>query len=80
MAPPGEDLVLLGDNLELLPGFDDGLFQLVYADPPFNTGRTQRRRTVSATADPAGDRVGFGGRRYATRVLGESSYADRYDD
>jgi len=80
VAPPGEDLVLLGDNLELLPGFDDGLFQLVYADPPFNTGRTQRRRTVSATADPDGDRVGFGGRRYATRVLGESSYADRYDD
>jgi site-specific DNA-methyltransferase (adenine-specific) len=80
VAPPGEDLVLLGDNLELLPGFDEGLFQLVYADPPFNTGRTQRRRTVSATADPDGDRVGFGGRRYATRVLGESSYADRYDD
>jgi site-specific DNA-methyltransferase (adenine-specific) len=80
VALPGEDLVLLGDNLELLPGFDDGLFQLVYADPPFNTGRTQRRRTVSATADPDGDRVGFGGRRYATRVLGESSYADRYGD
>jgi len=80
VAPPGEDLVLLGDNLELLPGFDDGLFELVYADPPFNTGRTQRRRTVSATADPDGDRVGFGGRRYATRLLGESSYADSYDD
>jgi len=80
VPPPGEDLVLLGDNLELLPGFDEGLFQLVYADPPFNTGRAQRRRTVSATADPGGDRVGFGGRRYATRVLGESSYADSYDD
>jgi site-specific DNA-methyltransferase (adenine-specific) len=80
VPPPGEDLVLLGDNLELLPGFDDGLFQLVYADPPFNTGRTQRRRTVSSVADPDGDRVGFGGRRYATRVLGESAYADRYDD
>jgi site-specific DNA-methyltransferase (adenine-specific) len=77
---PREDLVLLGDNLELLRGFDDGVFQLVYADPPFNTGRAQRRRTVSATADPEGDRVGFGGRRYATSVLGESSFEDSYDD
>ena len=80
MAPPGEDLVLLGDNLDLLTDFDDGFFQLVYADPPFNTGRAQRRRTLSTTADPDGDRVGFGGRRYATQVVSESAYADRYDD
>jgi site-specific DNA-methyltransferase (adenine-specific) len=80
VPPPREDLVLLGDNLELLPGFDDETFQLVYADPPFNTGRTQRRRTVSSTSDPEGDRVGFGGRRYATRLVGESSFEDSYDD
>jgi site-specific DNA-methyltransferase (adenine-specific) len=80
VPPSGEDLVLLGDNLELLPGFDDEAFQLVYADPPFNTGRTQRRRTVSSSADPEGDRIGFGGRRYATRLLGESSFEDSYDD
>ena len=80
MAPPGEDLVLLGDNLDLLTDLDDGFFQLVYADPPFNTGRAQRRRTLSTTADPDGDRVGFGGRRYATQVVSESAYADRYDD
>jgi site-specific DNA-methyltransferase (adenine-specific) len=77
---PSEDLVLLGDNLELLPGFDDGSFQLVYADPPFNTGRAQRRLTLATVADGNGDRVGFGGRRYATSVLGESSYADSFDD
>jgi site-specific DNA-methyltransferase (adenine-specific) len=77
---PSEDLVLLGDNLELLPDFDDGSFQLVYADPPFNTGRRQRRLTLATAADQEGDRVGFGGRRYATSVLGESSYADSFDD
>ncbi len=80
MASPGEDLVLLGDNLDVLADFDDGFFQLVYADPPFNTGRAQRRRTLATTADPDGDRVGFGGRRYATQVVSESAYADRYDD
>jgi site-specific DNA-methyltransferase (adenine-specific) len=77
---PTDDLVLLGDNLELLPGFDDGVFQLAYLDPPFNTGKVQRRRTLATTADPAGDRRGFQGRRYSTRLLGESSYRDEFDD
>jgi site-specific DNA-methyltransferase (adenine-specific) len=77
---PVEDLVLLGDNLELLPRFDDGFFQLAYLDPPFNTGRRQSRRTVSTVADPGGDRTGFQGRRYSTKVLGESAYDDEFDD
>jgi DNA modification methylase len=77
---PNENLVLLGDNLDVLPRFDDGCFQLVYADPPFNTGRRQRRLTLAAQASSEGDRTGFAGRRYATRVLGESSFADAFDD
>jgi site-specific DNA-methyltransferase (adenine-specific) len=80
VAAPTEDAIMLGDNLELLPGFDDGSFQLVYADPPFNTGKRQRRRTLATTASPDGDRVGFGGRRYATRLLAVSSYRDAFDD
>ncbi len=77
---PTEDLVLLGDNLELMPELDDGFFQLAYLDPPFNTGRKQRRRTLATVADAAGDRTGFQGRRYATEVVGESSYDDEFDD
>jgi DNA modification methylase len=80
VPPPRTDQVLLGDNLDVLPRFDDGSFQLVYADPPFNTGRRQRRLTLTTEARTDGDRTGFGGRRYSTRVLGESSFADRYDD
>jgi site-specific DNA-methyltransferase (adenine-specific) len=77
---PSEDLVLLGDNLELLPQLDDGIFQVAYLDPPFNTGRVQRRRTLTTVAADDGDRTGFQGRRYATSVLAESSYADEFDD
>jgi site-specific DNA-methyltransferase (adenine-specific) len=77
---PAEDLVLLGDNLELMPGLDEGLFQLAYLDPPFNTGKRQRRRALATVADPDGDRTGFQGRRYATRVVGESAYEDEFDD
>jgi site-specific DNA-methyltransferase (adenine-specific) len=69
-----------GDNHDVLPKLPDGTFQLIYIDPPFNTGGTRRRTTYTNTRDPEGHRVGFGGRRYATSILAESSYADSFDD
>jgi site-specific DNA-methyltransferase (adenine-specific) len=77
---PTQDEILLGDCLELLPCFVDGSFQLIYIDPLFNTGREQTRRTVQAVPDEHGDRTGFQGRRYTTRLLAESSYRDAFDD
>ena len=77
---PNEDEILLGDCLDVLPALADGSFGLVYLDPPFNTGREQRRRTLATVAAPDGDRTGFNGRRYATRLLTESSYRDSFDD
>ncbi len=72
--------IILGDNLEVLPRFEDGAFQLIYIDPPFNTGRTQTRRTLQTVPDEHGDRVGFQGRRFKTRLLAESSYGDAFED
>jgi site-specific DNA-methyltransferase (adenine-specific) len=79
---PEHDEILLGDNLPLLEELADGAFRLAYIDPPFNTGATQTRRTLATdAADGAGgDRTGFGGRRYTTRLLAESSYRDAFDD
>ncbi len=79
-AEPRGDQILEGENLALLPRFSDGLFQLVYIDPPFNTGRLQSRRSISTARDERGDRTGFQGRRYSTRLLAESSYRDSFDD
>ena len=75
-----DDEILLGDNLELLPRFQDGGFQLIYIDPPFNTGRRQQRRALRTEPDADGDRTGFGGRRYRTSELGRSGYDDSFDD
>ena len=74
------DQILLGENLELLPGFAGESFQLIYIDPPFNTGKAQVRKTLQAVPDESGDRTGFQGRRYRTRLLAESSYRDFFDD
>ncbi len=77
---PATDQVLLGDNMELLPGFPDESFQLVYIDPPFNTGKVQERRTVRAVRDGEGAHKGFNGVRYSTELLAQHSYRDEFDD
>jgi site-specific DNA-methyltransferase (adenine-specific) len=75
-----EDEIILGDNLEVLSRMEDGAFQLIYIDPPFNTGGSQTRKTLQTAPDASGDRTGFMGRRYKTRLLAESSYLDEFDD
>jgi site-specific DNA-methyltransferase (adenine-specific) len=76
-----DDLVVAGDNAGVLARLPDGLFDLIYMDPPFNTGRAQARRTLSVVADCAeGDRVGFGGRRYRSTLLQTLSYDDAFGD
>jgi site-specific DNA-methyltransferase (adenine-specific) len=69
-----------GDNLAVTRAFRDASFDLAYLDPPFNTGRPQARRRLRTVRDDAGDRVGFQGRRYRTTVVGESAFADAFDD
>jgi len=55
--------------------------KLVYIDPPFNTGKTQRRTQLRTVRDDAGgDRTGFGGQRYRTEQLSARGFADRFDD
>ncbi len=78
MTSAGE--IILADNLDVLPQLADGSFQLIYTDPPFNTGKTQSRSTLLTTHDSDGDRTGFGGRRYSTQLLARSSYRDEFED
>ncbi len=74
------DRIILGDNMDVLPGLPDACFQLICTDPPFNTGRAQRRTRLATVADPDGDRTGFGGRRYRTERLGEAAFDDVHED
>ena len=72
--------VLLGDNLDVLPGLAAGRFHLIYIDPPFNTGKTQTRTSLTTVRDPDGDRTGFQGERYRTTRLATHQYTDSFDD
>jgi site-specific DNA-methyltransferase (adenine-specific) len=75
-----DDLVIAGDNLPVLAALPEAAFDLVYMDPPFNTGRVQARRSLEVTADPEASRVGFGGRTYRHRLLSSLSYDDQFGD
>jgi site-specific DNA-methyltransferase (adenine-specific) len=73
--------VYLGDNLSILRSFPAESFELIYIDPPFNTGKAQTRtRIQTARDDQDGDRVGFSGKRYKTTEVGSSSFADSFDN
>ena len=78
--PDGPNLVIHGDNLEVVRRLPDASFQLIYLDPPFNTGRLQTRQSTKSVRSEHGSRVGFHGLNYETvkgRVLG---YNDEFVD
>jgi site-specific DNA-methyltransferase (adenine-specific) len=58
----------------------DGLAQLIYIDPPFNTGRRQERGQTSGKRVESGGRVGFKGQRYETIRSTVLSYDDEFAD
>lgn len=80
-APPAAAIVL-GDNLTVTATLPDASARLIYLDPPFNTGRTQRLQQISTTRTPdgTGSRVGFKGRSYETVKGALTRYDDTFAD
>ncbi len=72
--------IYFGDNLTHLQTLPSASINLIYIDPPFNTGKTQSRTQIKTERTAEGDRVGFGGNRYETIKLGERAYHDRFSD
>ena len=72
--------IYLGENFSILKSMPSESVDLIYIDPPFNTGKEQARRSIRVTRDDEGDRVGFGGQSYSTELLNERAYDDCFDD
>ena len=77
--PPSLD-IYFGDSLPILKEFPDESFDLIYIDPPFNTGKVQSRTRIRTVRDENGDRTGFQGKRYSTVKIGSMAFADAFDD
>lgn len=72
--------IYFGDNLPLLHSLPDASINLIYIDPPFNTGKSQTRTQIKTTQADDGDRVGFSGNRYQTTKIDTKGYEDIFDD
>ena len=70
----------LADNLAVLRTLPDASIDLVYVDPPFNTGKRQTRTRLETRRSEQGDRTGFQGHRYQTVRGATHSFDDRFDD
>jgi site-specific DNA-methyltransferase (adenine-specific) len=70
--------VYFGDNLAVLKSIPDSSVQLIYIDPPFNTGREQQRSKVTTKRSDGGNRIGFKGQRYQTVKSTILSYDDQF--
>lgn len=74
------DQIYLADNLTVLEKLPTESIDLIYIDPPFNTGKEQTRQTIRVQRDSQGDRTGFGEQLYRTEKVGNHHYSDRFDD
>jgi len=74
--------ILHSENLAALRTLPSASVELIYVDPPFNTGTTQKRTRMKTVRDAAGDRTGFGGQRYRTEKTagGDAAYNDSFHD
>lgn len=73
--------VIYGDNLQVLRSLEASSVDLIYVDPPFNTGKRQARTRIRTVRDDAnGDRVGFQDRSYRTIKVSTSCFDDAFDD
>jgi site-specific DNA-methyltransferase (adenine-specific) len=75
-----KNTVYLGDNLAILQSIPTESIDLIYIDPPFNTGRSQQRSKETTRRNDEGDRVGFKGQRYETVKSQVLSYDDQFVD
>jgi site-specific DNA-methyltransferase (adenine-specific) len=73
--------IILGDNADVLPRLPERFARLIYIDPPFNTGKVQKRDRIRVTAtEGEGDRGGFGGRRYGVERVDSGSFQDDFEN
>jgi site-specific DNA-methyltransferase (adenine-specific) len=76
----GPNLVIEGDNLEFLHSLPSESIDLIYIDPPFNTGKVQSRTSFKSQRSKEGNRVGFKGQSYSFVKETVTSYNDAFTD
>jgi site-specific DNA-methyltransferase (adenine-specific) len=72
--------IYFADNLAVLRTLPSNSVDLIYIDPPFNTGKVQERIQLKTVRSERGDRIGFQGHRYESIMVGKMRFSDVFDD
>ncbi len=80
MAIDKKSKIYFGDNYEILKNLPSNSIDLIYIDPPFNTGKSQKMERIKTIRSENGDRKGFNGERYETIKIGEKAFPDSFSE
>jgi site-specific DNA-methyltransferase (adenine-specific) len=72
--------IYFADNLEVLRTLPNDSIDLIYIDPPFNTGKVQKRTQIKTIRSEYGDRTCFQRNKYKSIVIGSKQFTDIFDD
>ena len=73
--------IVQAENLAFLRSEPDEKYNLIYIDPPFNTGKKQQRQRIKTIRDEEGTRVGFSGTAYRTESIeSPDGFNDSFED
>ena len=71
----------LGDAVDELPKIKKSSVQLIYIDPPFNTGKEMSYSKIKTTRSKNGEgHAGYQGNKYQREAVSKMSYNDKFDD
>jgi site-specific DNA-methyltransferase (adenine-specific) len=70
--------IYFDDNLSVLCKLPDESVDLIYIDPPFNTGKSQISTRLKTVRSEKGDRKGFLGKSYQSVTVDKKSYSDTF--
>lgn len=74
--PASPNMIVHSESLPAIQQLPSESFRLIYIDPPFNTGRAQKRQALTTRRSETGDRIGYKGQTYETL----KGIAYKYDD
>ena len=71
--------IIFGENLQMLREIESGSVDLIYIDPPFNTGKVQSRKELQTVRSVNGKHRGFQGKNYEVSLVGQRTFRDIFD-
>lgn len=75
-----DGIIIQADNIKVLKSLPNDSIDLIYIDPPFNTGKIQKYVRLKTKKSPGGVRTGFAGNKYEVGRISTMQFNDSFGD